>query len=597
MNQSGTLTKPDPLLSRLRQQASRLWPYFGNAKLTWVLAIFATALAAATEPMIPALLKPLLDRGFQGAGQVPLWHVPVLLVLVFGLRAASGFLSQYALARIINAGLQRLRDDMFAKMLRAHLPLYEQQNASTLANTVVYEVHNGSSILIHTLIRLVRDALTLLALVIYLLYLNWKLTLVVALILPPLIIMVRGLTRRLYRLTQQTQQATDELAYVVEENVLAHRDIRLHAAQQQQARRFGILSNTLRQLSLKSTIAHSGMSALTQILSALALSAVIAIALLQSQAGLTTVGGFVAFITAMLLLIAPLKSLAEIGSPLTRGVAAIERALRLLEEVPDETSGQHQSRRARGEIAFEAVQVRYSNEGHAALDNLSLHIRAGQTVALVGSSGSGKTTLVNLLPRLVARQGGRVLLDGVDVEDWELACLRRQFAYVSQHVVMLNDSLAVNVALGQEPDRQRVRQCLIAANLESLLKDLPEDMDSPIGHNAMQLSGGQRQRLAIARALYKDAPVLLLDEATSALDNESELVVQQAIDRLRSGRTSLVVAHRLSTIQHADHIVVLEAGRIVETGTHAQLLALGGHYAHLYSLGFKQIQSGNEVSV
>lgn len=597
MNQSGTLTKPAPLLSRLRQQASRLWPYFGNAKLTWVLAIFATALAAATEPMIPALLKPLLDRGFQGAGQVPLWHVPVLLVLVFGLRAASGFLSQYALARIINAGLQRLRDDMFAKMLRAHLPLYEQQNASTLANTVVYEVHNGSSILIHTLIRLVRDALTLLALVIYLLYLNWKLTLVVALILPPLIIMVRGLTRRLYRLTQQTQQATDELAYVVEENVLAHRDIRLHAAQQQQARRFGILSNTLRQLSLKSTIAHSGMSALTQILSALALSAVIAIALLQSQAGLTTVGGFVAFITAMLLLIAPLKSLAEIGSPLTRGVAAIERALRLLEEVPDETSGQHQSRRAQGEIAFEAVQVRYSNEGHAALDNLSLHIRAGQTVALVGSSGSGKTTLVNLLPRLVARQGGRVLLDGVDVEDWELACLRRQFAYVSQHVVMLNDSLAVNVALGQEPDRQRVRQCLIAANLESLLKDLPEDMDSPIGHNAMQLSGGQRQRLAIARALYKDAPVLLLDEATSALDNESELVVQQAIDRLRSGRTSLVVAHRLSTIQHADHIVVLEAGRIVETGTHAQLLALGGHYAHLYSLGFKQIQSGNEVSV
>lgn len=597
MNQSGTLTKPAPLLSRLRQQASRLWPYFGNAKLTWVLAIFATALAAATEPMIPALLKPLLDRGFQGAGQVPLWHVPVLLVLVFGLRAASGFLSQYALARIINAGLQRLRDDMFAKMLRAHLPLYEQQNASTLANTVVYEVHNGSSILIHTLIRLVRDALTLLALVIYLLYLNWKLTLVVALILPPLIIMVRSLTRRLYRLTQQTQQATDELAYVVEENVLAHRDIRLHAAQQQQARRFGILSNTLRQLSLKSTIAHSGMSALTQILSALALSAVIAIALLQSQAGLTTVGGFVAFITAMLLLIAPLKSLAEIGSPLTRGVAAIERALRLLEDVPDETSGQHQSRRARGEIAFEAVQVRYSNEGHAALDNLSLHIRAGQTVALVGSSGSGKTTLVNLLPRLVARQGGRVLLDGVDVEDWELACLRRQFAYVSQHVVMLNDSLAVNVALGQEPDRQRVRQCLIAANLESLLKDLPEDMDSPIGHNAMQLSGGQRQRLAIARALYKDAPVLLLDEATSALDNESELVVQQAIDRLRSGRTSLVVAHRLSTIQHADHIVVLEAGRIVETGTHAQLLALGGHYAHLYSLGFKQIQSGNEVSV
>lgn len=587
MNQSGTLSKPAPLLKRLRLQVDRIWPYFARSKATWALAIAATVLAAATEPMIPALLKPLLDRGFQGEGRVPLWHVPTLLVLVFGLRAAGGFFSQYALARIINAGLQRLRDDMFAKMLRAHLPLYEQESASSLANTVVYEVQNGSSILIHTLIRLVRDTLTLLALVVYLLYLNWKLTAVVALILPPLIVMVRSLTRRLYRLSQQTQHATDQLAYVVEENVLAHRDIRLHAAQEQQARRFGQLSNTLRQLSLKSTLAHSGMSALTQILSALALSAVIAIALMQSQAGLTTVGGFVAFITAMLLLIAPLKSLAEIGSPLTRGVAAIERALRLLEEVPDETSGQHQSRRARGEIEFQSVQVRYSNEGSAALYNLSLHIHAGQTVALVGSSGSGKSTLVNLLPRLVARQGGRVLLDGIDLERWDLANLRAQFGYVSQHVVMLNDSLAVNVALGQEPDRRRVEQCLVAANLESLLKDLPQGMDSPIGHNAMQLSGGQRQRLAIARALYKDAPVLILDEATSALDNESELFVQQAIDRVRAGRTSLVVAHRLSTIQHADRIVVLEGGRIVETGTHLQLMALGGHYSHLYSLGFK----------
>lgn len=537
--------------------------------------------------MIPALLKPLLDRGFQGAGRVPLWHVPALLILVFGLRAGAGFIAQYALARIINEGLQRLRDDLFAKMLRAHLPLFEQQNASTLANTVVYEVQNGSSILIHTLIRLVRDTLTLVALVAYLVYLNWKLSLVVALILPPLIIMVRQLTKRLYKLTQQTLQATDQLAYVVEENVLAHRDVRLHAAQDQQSRRFGKLSKSLRQLSLKSTIAHGGMSALTQILSALALSAVIAIALLQSEAGLTTVGGFVAFITAMLLLIAPLKSLAEIGSPLTRGVAAIERALSLLEDVADESSGSHQVTRAQGQIELRAVTVQYQNDGMPALNALHLRVDVGKTVALVGGSGSGKTTLVNLLPRLVAPQSGEVLLDGVDVKQWDLACLRRQIAYVSQHVVMLNESLAVNVALGQEPDRHRVRECLRAANLEGLIADLPDGIDSLVGHNAMQLSGGQRQRLAIARALYKDAPILILDEATSALDNESELVVQQAIDRVRAGRTSLVIAHRLSTIQHADHIAVLEAGRIVESGTHTQLLALNGHYSHLYKLGFK----------
>ncbi len=576
------------LFGQMRRQIVRIWPYFGASRAAWLLAAAATVLAAATEPMIPALLKPLLDRGFQGPGRVPLWHVPALLLAVFGLRAGAGFVSQYALASIINTGLQRLRDDLFAKMLRADLGLYEQQNASTLANTVVYEVQNGSSILIHCLVRLIRDALTLLALVIYLVYLNWKLSLVVGLILPPLIIMTRGLTKRLYRVTQQTQRATDDLAYVVEENVLAHRDVRLNAAQHQQAARFGKLSNSLRQLSLKATIAHSGMSALTQILSALALSAVIAFALLQSEAGLTTAGGFVAFITAMLLLIAPLKSLAEISSPLTRGVAAIERALSLLEQVPDEKSGHHSTDRAKGDIELKAVRVQYSSEGAAALDNVTLKVSAGQTIALVGSSGSGKTTLVNLLPRLVERQAGEILLDGTDIDQWDLASLRRQFAYVSQHVVMLNDSLAANVALGQEPDRDRIRECLIAANLGTLLTELPEGMDSKLGHNAMQLSGGQRQRLAIARALYKDAPILILDEATSALDNESELAVQQAIDRVRAGRTSLVVAHRLSTVQHADRIVVLENGEIVEMGSHQELLAYGGHYSHLYKLGLKQ---------
>jgi subfamily B ATP-binding cassette protein MsbA len=579
------------IYQRARHQMARLWPLFGVSRGTWLLAAAATALAAATEPMIPALLKPLIDHGFQGNGHVTLWHVPALLLLVFGVRAAAGFISQYALARIINLGLQGLRDELFAKMLRAHLTLYSQQNASTLANTVVHEVQNGSALLINSLVRVVRDALTLVALVVYLLYLNWKLSLVVAIILPPLGLMIRVLTRRMYRLTRQTQGATDELAYVVEENVLAQRDIRLYAAQHLQARRFGRLSQKLRQLSLKTTIAHGGMSALTQVLSALALSAVISVALLQSAGGTTTAGGFMAFITAMLLLIAPLKSLAEVSSPLTRGLAAIERGLALLDDVPDERGGTHAPQRAHGDIRLDCVTVQYEAQGRPALDQVSLHLPAGKTVALVGSSGSGKTTLANLLPRLVECSQGRVLLDDTDIAQWALASLRAQFAYVSQHVVMLNDSLAVNVALGQEPDRERVLQCLQAANLESLTQALPQGMDTLLGHNAMQLSGGQRQRLAIARALYKDAPILILDEATSALDSESERAVQQAIERVCAGRTALVVAHRMSTIEHADHIVVLEAGRVMETGSHAQLMAVGGHYSHLYRLGFKTPQT------
>jgi ATP-binding cassette, subfamily B, bacterial MsbA len=585
--------EPAPLHRQARALMARLWPYFGHARSAWALAAVTTVLASATEPMIPALLKPLLDRGFQAERSVALWHVPALLLLVFGLRAVATFLSQYSLALVIQSGLQRLRDALFAKLLSARLGLFDEQNASTLANTVVYEVQNGSALLINALVRLLRDGLTLLALLGYLVYLNWKLTLVVALILPPLMAVVRSLSKRMYRLSQQSQTATDELAYVVEENVLAHRDIRLHAAQAGQASRFGKLSRGLRQLSMKSTVAAAGMSALTHILSALALSAVIAVAMVQSADGSTTVGGFVAFITAMLMLIAPLKGLADAAQPITRGIAAMERGLSLMDQVLDERGGSFSVARATGELKLSSVSLHYGAGGREspALDRISLHIRPGESVALVGSSGSGKTSLVNLLPRFLDCSSGHVELDGVDLKDWDLAALRAQFAYVSQHVVMLKDSLAANVALGQTPDLVQVRLALEAANLGPWVQELPQGLDTVLGHNAMQLSGGQRQRLAIARAIYKNAPVLILDEATSALDTESEQAVQQALERLRQGRTSVVIAHRLSTIRHADRIIVLEAGQVREQGTHEALLALGGAYSHLHHMGLRSTES------
>lgn len=583
------MTTDAPLSSRhgkksVWQRMRRVWPYFSSSRGAWAVAIAATFVASATEPFIPAMLKPLLDRGFQ-AGSLNVWLIPASLLLLFTVRGLAGFIAQYAVAQVTNVGLQSLRKAMFDKLLSARLSLFTEQTASAISNTVVYEVYNGSMILNNAILKLARDVLTLLALVAYLIFLNWKLMLIVSLLFPAVAVVIRLLTKRLYRLTKESQTATDNLAYVVEENVLAYRDIRLSGAQASQASRFDQLSHSLRRLSMKSTVAYASMSAINQVLAAMALSAVVSVALLQGSENTTTVGGFVAFVTAMLLLIAPIKGLSDGATPITRGLAALERGLDLMDLIEDELDGTFSKSRASGDIEFKDVSVVYKDGATPAVDGLNLSIAAGETVALVGTSGSGKTTLANLLPRFVDITSGHVCLDGQDIRQWRMASLRAQFAVVSQHVVMLNSSIASNVTLGQSLDRDKVMQCLSAANLGQLIADLPQGMDTVLGHNAMQLSGGQRQRLAIARALYKDAPILILDEATSALDTESEQAVQEAIKRLTANRTSLIIAHRLSTVQHADRIIMMNAGRIVETGSHTQLLAQNGPYAHLYRLG------------
>ena len=568
------------------QRFARVAPHFRSGKAAIAVAGLAALVGAATEPLIPALMQPLLDKGFSGQS-LPLWTIPLVIVALFAVRGVAGFVAQYGLTWAANQGVQRMRQAMFEHLMRAEPALFSRHSSSQLTNTLVYEVQQGATLLVGSLLTLVKDSLTLVALLAYLLWLNWPLTLFVSILFPAVAFVMRTLGKRLHKLTVAGQGATDELAYTVEENVLAWRIVRLHDASHHQGERFANRSSQLRRLVMKAAIASGTMTPITQIMAAIALSCVITAALWQSSTGGATVGGFVAFITAMLMLVSPIKHLSDVMAPITRGLAAIERGLDLIEHTPTEQGGTHDVERARGEIELRDVGLRYREDQGGALQGVNLHIAPGQTVALVGPSGAGKTSLVTLLPRFVAPSEGQVLLDGVPLAQWDVRALRRQFAFVSQDVVLFNDSVAANVALGAEVDPARVRQALEGAHLAEFVDSLPQGVDTVIGHNGGQLSGGQRQRLAIARALYKDAPVLILDEATSALDSESERAVQAALEHLMRHRTTLVIAHRLSTIEHAHRVVAMDAGRVVEQGPPAELLAAGGLYARLHAMQFR----------
>jgi subfamily B ATP-binding cassette protein MsbA len=569
-----------PLIERLQ----RCWGHFKTPYHAWIAAILGMVAVSVTEPLVPAMLKPLLDKGFV-AGNLQVWMVPLALLGIFFVRGAASFTTQIALAKVANLGALRLRIMMFEKLQRAQPYLYQKESSSTINNALTYEIHQGSGLMVLGLLTLGRDSMTLLALLAYLVYLNWQMILIVALLFPALFWVIRLTTRRLSRLNNEGMHANDTLAYAIEENVLAYREIRLQGAQAQQTLRFIEKAEQAMRLTMKSTVAGSLITPFTQLLAAISLSGVISFALIQSSTQGISVGSFAAFITGMLMLVAPIKHLSEVSIPLTRSLSSMERVLDFLDRYPDEQSGSHTPAKVQGHIRFDQVSVRFPGRELLAVNQLSLDIKAGENIALVGASGSGKTTLVNLLPRWIDPSNGRVLIDGIPVQDHDLLALRRQIAMVSQQVVVMNDTVFNNVCLGQVPDRDRAKHCLESANLGDWLKQLPQGMDTLVGHNASQLSGGQRQRLAIARAMYKDAPILILDEATSALDNESERQVQEALARLSHGRTTLVIAHRLSTIEHADRIVVMDRGRIVEQGTHAQLMGMQGAYWNYVQLG------------
>ena len=584
-------------MSTLKQRLARVIPYFrDNSRSALLLAAGGNVVAAATEPVIPYILKTLLDSGFKNTSGLPIWAVPLAVVVLFIVRGISWWVSSYGLTKASQNAVLAIRRHLFAHMLRASPALFTRNTASSITNNIVYEIQQGSNLLMGTVQTLIRGSLTALFFMISLFVLNWRLTLFVLVLFPITGFLVRIVSKRLHRLNLAGQNATDDLAYVVEENVLAWRIVRLHGAADQEQRRFENSSRLMRSLNIKQQAAGSLMSPVTQVLASFALAAVLWMALAESTRAHGTVGGFVAFITCMLLMIAPFKQLSDVMAPLTRGTAAVERGLDMLEAIPVECGGTLSPGRVKGDIEFRDVGLRYVARGSsevpdgtqvAALSDIALTIRAGETVAFVGPSGAGKTSLVNLLPRFVEPTSGDILIDGARIHDYEMTALRSQFALVSQDVVLFNDSVAANVALGAPADPARVRSALAGANLLDFVMTMPGGIDAPIGHNGTQLSGGQRQRLAIARAIYKDAPILILDEATSALDSESERAVQAALEVLMKGRTTLVIAHRLSTIEHADRVIAMEHGRIVEQGPHAELLAGGGLYARLHAMQFR----------
>jgi ATP-binding cassette, subfamily B, bacterial MsbA len=569
-------------MNAIRAKWRRVAPYFLGQAWVWWVAIGATVISSSLEPVIPWMLQPLLDQGFSGNGLNP-WFVPAALVGVFGLRGLSGFVGNVALSRIVQDALLKMRLDQFDRLQDAELSALRSQSAASLSNATVFAAQSGAQLLVQSAHHLIKDGVALIALLVYLFWLNWRLTLVVLLIVPVVALIMRTFSKRVYRIEHSTQSATADLAYVVEENVLAMRSVRLHGAQRQQRARFGDLAAKLRRLAIKTTVASAAMTPLIHITAALALSAVIVIALVEIKSGLT-VGSFASFVTAMLMLIAPMKRLSETAGPLARGLAAVEAGLDWIEQTSAEPSGQAVPEQKALDVQWRSVEVQYPSEAHATLKRIDLEVPAGKTLALVGPSGSGKTTLANLVPRFVECSAGEVRVGGVAVSDWDIRALRESIAMVSQDVVMLNATLAANVALGDDkPDRARIDAALRAAYLGDVVDAAPQGIDTPVGHNANTLSGGQRQRLAIARAIYKNSPLIILDEATSALDSESERWIQDAMLRLLQGRTCIVIAHRLSTIERADEIAVIEGGQVVERGTHAQLLARSGAYTRLHA--------------
>lgn len=568
---------------RLLQYLKPYWKVF-------LLSLLSMTIAALTEPFFARLMKPLIDGGFVNRDREAMVWVPLAIIGVFAVRGLTTFINEYSSSWLTGHLVQTLREQMFAKMLRLPIHYYDDNQSGRLVSRISYDVNQVTEAGFNVITVTVKDGVTALSLLAWLLYLDWQLTLICLVVLPVVTVSMRKVGKRLRGLSMQNQQNMAQLTQVLSESIDGQRVVKVYDGYALEQGRFNEAAIALRRNQVKQSAASSANTGVTQLVIALALAAILYFATLRAQHDSFTAGDFMSFLTAMMLLFAPVKRITGVAQALQRGLAAADSIFTFLDESEEPDTGKQALSQTRGGLAFRDVAFRYPGAERDALSDLTFDVQPGQTVALVGSSGSGKTTLASLVSRFYQPSRGEILLDGIPLGEIHLADLRRNIALVSQDVVLFNDTVAANIAYGalRNTDRASIIEAARAANALEFIEALPDGFDTMIGENGAKLSGGQRQRLAIARALLKNAPILILDEATSALDTQSERLVQEALENLMKDRTTLVIAHRLSTIEHADCIVVMHQGQIRESGNHQQLLAQDGMYARLYQLQFKE---------